>query len=279
VVHQACTDDKEFSTHVTISVYQHNSWANFLEVSLPRIIRRAFDSDVAFRRGLPVGYLNYVGSQFPATGADAEAFTTTCKALVEKLSQWVDAADLQQAADEAALDYIANRLPPAGVPEIATAEFILKANAKVRFRDRLHIRLALGEDPEMKEPVITLFHSVRNCRVHHMGVCSCLLKNTEDDDEDENGSEDAGADGGSDDGSEDGDDDDEGSDRGDMDNFGGPTQPQCLAFPGSLIQPLMKLYAAFPGEITVQDLVDVAESETEVRGMLLRLWSDGLLIA
>ncbi|RLN71751.1 hypothetical protein BBJ28_00023537, partial [Nothophytophthora sp. Chile5] len=32
VVHQACTDDEHFSTHVTISVYQHNTWANFLEV-------------------------------------------------------------------------------------------------------------------------------------------------------------------------------------------------------------------------------------------------------
>ncbi|RHY52801.1 hypothetical protein DYB34_004296 [Aphanomyces astaci] len=51
VVHQASTSDT-FSTHVTISIYHHNSWANFMEVALPQVLRRAFEHDVAFRKGI-----------------------------------------------------------------------------------------------------------------------------------------------------------------------------------------------------------------------------------
>ncbi|KAF1332222.1 Nucleolar protein, partial [Globisporangium splendens] len=285
VVHQAATDDKQFSTHVTISVYQHNAWANFLEVALPRIIRRAFDSDIDFRRGLPVGYLQYMGSQFPSDSKQAQEFTETLKDLIGKLAGQVDSTDLQQAADEAAMDFVANRLPPMDESEQDMSISPLDGKVSIRFKDRSHIRLAMGED-EMKEAFIAVYYSSKNCRIHHMGLCTCHGnfhdedgasddgsddKGEGDDDEDEGKSEDGEHDGSDGDGG----DDDEGDFAATMGQV--PAQPQSIAFPGELAQPLMKLYSSYPKFIPVDSLDSDESDETAVRGMLLRLWSEGLL--
>ncbi|TMW68845.1 hypothetical protein Poli38472_006313 [Pythium oligandrum] len=280
VIHQACTDEKQFSTHVTISVYQHNSWANFLEVALPRMVRRAFDSDVSFRRGLPVQYLSYMGTQFDPESATAKKFVAECKALVGKLSSWVDPSDLHKAADDAALDFIASRLPPATAEDGQTAGFLLESDSKIRFRDRSYVRLVLGEDEE-KETVISVYHSMRNCRLHHMGMCSCILNGEEEDEDDEDDGEENDKDEEDDREEKDKDDeDDEGSDEHDEEDMGDmpiPPQAQSIVFPESLVSPLMRLYSSYPAATPISELVQAGEDETEVRGMLLRLWSEGLL--
>ncbi|GLD94868.1 hypothetical protein PINS_up003493 [Pythium insidiosum] len=270
VIHQAATDDVQFSTHVTISVYQHQSWANFLEVVLPRIVRRAFDSDVTFRKGLPVNYLSFMGTQFPGSSSGAVSFVEQCKSLVTKLGTWVDVADVQQACDEAALDFFANRLPPDHGPAVDTADFLLSPKAKIRFRSRNSIRLMIGED-DSKETIVSVLHSVRNCRIHHMGMCSCVEDDEDEGEDDDGGVASDASDGGSDE-------EDDESDDGDA-TMGMPPQPRTLVFPGSLLQPLMQLYTAFPKDIAVADIVKGSSDETEARGMLLRLWSEGLLTA
>lgn len=276
VVHQACTDEEQFSTHVTISVYQHNTWANFLEVALPRVIRQAFDSDVAFRRGLPVGYLSYMGTQFPADSNEAKAFEATSKKLVGQLAEHVGSKNLQEAADEAAMDVIANRLPPPaqakkkakGAEEGASP---LDSNVAIRFKNRSHVRLSMGED-EDKEAFVAVYYSLANCRRHHMGICTC--EGGENDDEEEEG-EDEGSD-------EDKEEDEESEDEEEDVNaaFGQmPPQPKSIVFPGELAPTLLKLYASSataPGE-SIEELAKDASDETAVRGMLLRLWSEGLL--
>lgn len=291
MIHQAATDDKQFSTHVTISVYQHNAWANFLEVALPRVIRRAFDTDVAFRRGLPVAYLEFMGSQFASDSEKAQEFTKSLRELVGKLADSVDASDLQQAADEAAMDFVANRLPPTlDDKEVDMSLSPLDGNAHIRFKDRSHVRLGMGED-EMKEAFVAVYFSSRNCRTHHMGLCTCRAGF----DDEEGSDEDEGSDGGDDDNDEDGegkneeDDENEGSDDGDDDHDDDdddemraamgqvPVPPQSIAFPGELAQPLLKLYAAYPTFVKVEALDDDSVDETSIRGMLLRLWTEGLL--
>ncbi|KAJ8554741.1 hypothetical protein ON010_g9744 [Phytophthora cinnamomi] len=258
VVHQACTDKKQFSTHVTISVYQHNTWANFLEVALPRVIRHAFDSDVAFRKGLPVGYLSYMGTQFPADSTEATEFAATCKKLVGQLAAHVGEKNLQEAADEAALDVLANRLPPPGEKkkDDEAGSSPLENNVAIRFKNRSHIRLSMGED-EAKEAFVA----------------------EEDDDA---GSEDGeGADADSADGDHDEDGDNESDEEDDPSAAFGqmPPQPKSIVFPGELAPAVMKLYtssASAPG-VSVEELAGDASDETAVRGMLLRLWSEGLL--
>ncbi|RLN91356.1 hypothetical protein BBJ28_00021582, partial [Nothophytophthora sp. Chile5] len=287
VVHQACTDDEHFSTHVTISVYQHNTWANFLEVALPRVIRHAFDSDVAFRRGLPVGYLKYMGTQFPTDSKEAKEFVASCKALVGKLAPHVGEKDMQEAADEAALDVLANRLPPVEPKQSKAKETgasPLDSNVDIRFKDRSHIRLSMGED-EAKEAFVAVYYSLHNCRLHHMGICTCEGENDEeqgeeDEEGDEDGDEEDGESAEASSADEDaGDEDDEGGD--DLSAAFGqmPPQPKSVVFPGDLAQPLLKLYASSASGtgVAVEELTDDASDETAVRGMLLRLWSEGLL--
>lgn len=273
MIHQACTDDKLFSTHVTISVYQHNSWANFLEVALPRVVRRAFDTDVAFRRGLPVGYLNFVGTQFPTDSKQARDFAASCKELVQKLSAHVDPTDLQQSVDEAAMDVVANRLPPVErtATEVDASLSPLDKNVSIRFKNRSHLRLTLGEDPD-KQSFVAVYYSLKNCRVHHMGVCSCR----------DGGEGDDGSSANEDD-EEEGDDDEEGgSDSEDEEGAAmNPALPASIAFPGELAAPLFKLYSSYPAFTPVEKIISAGgedeEDETPVRGMLLRLWAEGLL--
>ncbi|GMF12608.1 unnamed protein product [Phytophthora lilii] len=283
VVHQACTDKEEFSTHVTISVYQHNTWANFLEVALPRVIRHAFDSDVEFRKGLPVGYLSYMGTQFPADAAKAKEFAATCKKLVANLAAHVGDKDLHEAADEAALDVMANRLPPpeAKKKDEEAGPSPLDGNVAIRFKNRSHIRLSMGED-EMKEAFVAVYYSLHNCRRHHMGLCTCGGDGNEEGEDDEGSDDDEAAEAGSADGDQEEDDDNE-SEEEDEDPsaaFGQmPPQPKSIVFPGELAPALLKLYAssASADGVSVEELAEAASDETAVRGMLLRLWSEGLL--
>ncbi|TDH65131.1 uncharacterized protein CCR75_000651 [Bremia lactucae] len=279
VIHQACTDENEFSTHVTISVYQHTSWANFLEVALPRIIRQAFDSNVEFRKGLPVGYLNYMGTQFVADTVKATEFTATCKKLVGKLAAYVIEKDLQEAADEAAMDVLANRLPPLGENQSKEddefSRSLLDSNFNVHFKNRSHVRLTMGEDA-LQEAFVAVYFSLYNCRRHHMGLCTCdgeyedERSKTDDDDEksDEEESEEAGID--------DGYEVDEDVTKA-MRQI--PPQPKSVVFPGDLAPALMKLYASSGAApwVSINKLAEVAGDETAVRGMVLRLWSEGLI--
>ncbi|CAI5712789.1 unnamed protein product [Hyaloperonospora brassicae] len=278
VVHQACTDEKEFSTHVTISVYQHNTWANFLEVALPRVIRQAFDSDIAFRQGLPMKYLSYMGTQFPTDSAKAKDFTASCKKLVGRLAAHVDEKDLQQAADEAALDVLANRLPPPGTKENDEAGLSpLDDNVVLCFKNRSHIRLSMGED-ETKEAFVAVYYSQHNCRRHHMGFCTC---NGQEEDEDcEENSDDGDAEASSADGDQDGHGDSEEEDDPSAAFGQMPAQPKSIVFPGELAAALMKLYSSSASAghgVPIDELVEANSDETAVRGMLLRLWSEGLL--
>eukprot|EP00644_Phytophthora_capsici_P000250 jgi/Phyca11/13637/fgenesh1_pg.PHYCAscaffold_4_\ len=288
VIHQACTNNTDFSTHVTISVYQHNTWANFLEVALPRVIRNAFDSDVSFRQGLPVGYLGFMGTQHPAESDKAKAFAASCKQLVGKLAAHISDKDLQEAADEAALDVVANRLPPPMEKKEKendeSGPSPLDGDVTIRFKNRSHIRLSMGED-EMKEAFVAVYYSLHNCRRHHMGLCTCNGgedvgdEGDVDDEDDSDSGEDAEA-GSANGEDEDGDNESDEEDEDPSAAFGQmPPQPKSIIFPEELAPALMKLYAvsASPSGVSINELAEAASDETAVRGMLLRLWSEGLL--
>ncbi|EQC40247.1 hypothetical protein, variant [Saprolegnia diclina VS20] len=274
VIHQACTGST-FSTHVTISIYHHNSWANFMEVALPRIVRRAFEHDIEFRRGLPANWLSFMGTQFDGETKAATQFMSKCKNLVSQLLQHVEMTDMQEAADEAALDFVQNRLPPWPITEPAPPTIsALDPKAKVRLPHKAYMRLVVSEMDGMD--VVTLHHSLHNCRVHHMGVCSCGDEDEDDDANDENDENDEndGQDShdGHDDNASGSDEDDDMMDEmapGDMVNTG-------IAFPIDCFPVLMHLYKTSPGFSTQADLAQVADSDA-VRGVLLRLMAENVL--
>lgn len=49
MVHEAKTDENSHSLHLTVSVYQHTSYADLLEKAFPVAIKKAVSQDLEFR--------------------------------------------------------------------------------------------------------------------------------------------------------------------------------------------------------------------------------------
>lgn len=62
-VHQAQALPEAHSLHLTVSANQRNSWADFLEVALPRALQLAAEERVDLRRAMPLGYMQYMVRQ------------------------------------------------------------------------------------------------------------------------------------------------------------------------------------------------------------------------
>ena len=79
VIHQAKAT-AEFSTHLTVSTYQAQSYGDLLQAALPAALSRAMDLDVSFRRGLPLRAFHSLGTAAAADTADdsrCRGFTST----------------------------------------------------------------------------------------------------------------------------------------------------------------------------------------------------------
>ena len=109
-IHQGETIDNTHSLHITLSVYQKNSWADFLEKLLPKTLERASKLDYRFRKGLPVGYLRHLGLvHSDDESTDRKAFLGKAKFLLKELMNYVD---IDEAADAMAKGHIHDFLPP-----------------------------------------------------------------------------------------------------------------------------------------------------------------------
>ena len=60
-IHEAIAQD-EFSTHVTISMYQKYNMKLLLNRIVPRLLESAFSCDIRYRRGLPLRMCEKLGS-------------------------------------------------------------------------------------------------------------------------------------------------------------------------------------------------------------------------
>ncbi|XP_071818668.1 ribosomal oxygenase 2-like [Apostichopus japonicus] len=104
VIHQAQAVDKfSHSTHITFSTYQHHTFSDYLLSGLPKMLGSAYDSDISFRRGLPVGFL--AGSKLDMNTS------STLKDLLYNLSKRIVPTQ-EQVFQDMKLSFIANRLPP-----------------------------------------------------------------------------------------------------------------------------------------------------------------------
>ncbi|XP_012218584.1 ribosomal oxygenase 1 [Linepithema humile] len=107
-IHQGETIDDTHSLHVTLSVYQKNSWCDLLEKLLPQALKRATEVDSRFREGLPLDYLRYTGIVYN-TNVKKSIFKKKIKNLINHLIDYIDVDD---AADLMAKGHIHDFLPP-----------------------------------------------------------------------------------------------------------------------------------------------------------------------
>jgi lysine-specific demethylase/histidyl-hydroxylase NO66 len=151
LIHEACTQATEASTHLTVSTYQKTAWVDFMTAALQKACERAANADVDFRRGLPLQYLHFMGSGVrqslesassasssssssasataasdestgalvtasfyaPAAAAIARARQTAFTATFDRLFDRLRAhIDLHEGADAVSADFMQNRLPP-----------------------------------------------------------------------------------------------------------------------------------------------------------------------
>ncbi|XP_058804291.1 ribosomal oxygenase 1 [Phymastichus coffea] len=111
-IHQGDTlNINEHSLHITISVYQKNSWGDFLDKLLPISLTRAVNDDVMFRKGLPLDYSKYIGSACSTASKNLfQDFKTKLKFLLNLIfSKYLD---INKAADEMFKNNIHDFLPP-----------------------------------------------------------------------------------------------------------------------------------------------------------------------
>ncbi|KAL6442849.1 hypothetical protein ACFW04_002719 [Cataglyphis niger] len=109
-VHQGTTIDDTHSLHVTLSMYQRNSWCDLLEKLLPQTLKRAAETNSRFREGLPLEYLRYTGVAHNTNATEyKKAFKEQIKELITNLINYID---VDNAADLMAKDHIHCFLPP-----------------------------------------------------------------------------------------------------------------------------------------------------------------------
>ncbi|XP_008544704.1 ribosomal oxygenase 1 isoform X1 [Microplitis demolitor] len=118
-IHQGETLDESHSLHLTLSVYQKNCWADFIEKLVPAALNSAISQNSQLREGLPLGYLNNIGLVHKVNGSKSKdnefrrKFVETTKDLLHKV---IDMIDVDAAADQMAKGHIHDCLPPVLAP-------------------------------------------------------------------------------------------------------------------------------------------------------------------
>lgn len=128
-IHEAAAQDR-FSTHVTISLYQHYNYKAVVNRLLRPLVETAFMSYMPLRQGLPRLLHRLAGSGAAAFVHDhadensasshskgrRDEFLHTTKEIIANLPQFLTNSIVDTAVDEIVSDFMSNRLPP---PDLA----------------------------------------------------------------------------------------------------------------------------------------------------------------
>lgn len=107
-IHEARTVPGSHSLHITLSVYQKTSFGDLLEILLPQALQTAIDSDIEFRRGLPLN----IWREFGLVNSSTESRREIAARMKSLFGRIIQHADLDSAVDQMALKYQHDALPP-----------------------------------------------------------------------------------------------------------------------------------------------------------------------
>lgn len=116
-VHQAVTEQKQHSLHITLSVYQQQAYANLLEVLMPSVMERAIKHHLTLRRGLPLHIWQHLG--LANGGQQSELRNQLLENTKRLVQQYLVPSDAQidSAVDQLAKRFQHEALPPCLKPE------------------------------------------------------------------------------------------------------------------------------------------------------------------
>lgn len=109
-IHQATTVEGHHSLHITLSVYQKNSWADLMEAIVPAALSRAIDNDEEFRQGLPLNVGSYMGLVF--SDQPSEQRTQVLKKVRTLFNKLFENADVDDGIDQVYKKFQHDALPP-----------------------------------------------------------------------------------------------------------------------------------------------------------------------
>lgn len=160
VVHQAhCLADTH-SLHLTVSCNQHNTFADLLELALPRALEITIEEEVEARQSLPPGYLDYMGVVHADDEANParQAFLERVESLVRRV---IENLPIDAAADQLASRFIRQRLPIAR-PESKGKQPTVRPESRLRLAEKDVARMIVEEDTAL------VVHALNNSRTDHM---------------------------------------------------------------------------------------------------------------
>ncbi|KAK0180287.1 hypothetical protein PV327_005947 [Microctonus hyperodae] len=177
-IHQGETLEDSHSLHLTLSVYQKNSWGDYLEKLLPTALSTTIANNSELREGLPLNYLNKLGCVFKDQNKDEEFrknFIEKTKLLLHKV---IENIDIDAAVDEMAMGHVHDFLPPVLTPMELECSILedgerMGANGAIENRVEIEpdtrIRLARSHSVRLieKEDVYRLYYSADNSREYH----------------------------------------------------------------------------------------------------------------
>lgn len=117
-IHQACTEPGYHSLHITLSVYQKQSFADLFEKMLPMMVQKAINANEDLRRGLPLNAWHNAGIAFSdSTTKERADLTKKVTQLVQKSLRDLPLQDIMDAAmDQLAKKFQHEALPPEILP-------------------------------------------------------------------------------------------------------------------------------------------------------------------
>lgn len=117
-IHQAFTEPGYHSLHITLSVYQKQSYADLFEKIMPLILQHAINNNTEMRRGLPLNIWQNAGIAFSEVGVgERQQLIDTISLLLSKTIREVPLADIMDAAvDQLAKRFQHEALPPEILP-------------------------------------------------------------------------------------------------------------------------------------------------------------------
>lgn len=110
-IHQARTVPDCHSLHITVSVYQKNSYAELFEELTKQALQKAIEENIDFRRGVPVDIWNKFGETY--SDCDSNDRRNKMKTVfTDMFTKLVDYVDIDAAVDRMAIKYQHDALPP-----------------------------------------------------------------------------------------------------------------------------------------------------------------------
>lgn len=131
-IHQAKTVSNCHSLHVTLSVYQKTSYAELFEELAKQAVKDAIETDVSFRRGVPLDIWNQFGETH--FGYKENARRINIKNILTNMFQKLqNHLDIDAAVDKMAMKFQHDALPPVNANKVIFFISLIEPISFIRF--------------------------------------------------------------------------------------------------------------------------------------------------